>query len=88
MSHDFRYTLVMLAAIAVMSLLLRRWQARLPLVWWQKLGIGVGGFCGAMIGAKLPFALSDWFLNVMMNVGVAIGINDIPQWRTILRGMF
>jgi phosphatidylglycerol---prolipoprotein diacylglyceryl transferase len=59
-THDFRYTLVMLAAVAVMSLLLRRWQAKLPLTWWEKLGIGLGGFCGAMIGAKVPFVLSDW----------------------------
>lgn len=50
----------MLAAVTVMSLLLRRFQAPLPLSGWEKLGIGVGGFCGAMIGAKLPFALADW----------------------------
>lgn len=60
MSHDYRYPLVMLAALVTCSLLLRRWQARLPLLWWQKVGIGIGAFCGAMIGAKLPFALADW----------------------------
>ncbi len=60
MSHDFRYPLIMLAALATCSLLLRRAQARLPLVWWQKMGIGIGAFCGAMIGAKLPFVFLDW----------------------------
>jgi phosphatidylglycerol---prolipoprotein diacylglyceryl transferase len=78
--HDFRYTLVMLAAIAVMSALLRRWQARLPLAWWQKLGIGVGGFCGAMIGAKLPFALSDW-------TGLVSGAAWLSDGKTIMCGI-
>jgi phosphatidylglycerol:prolipoprotein diacylglycerol transferase len=60
MSLDLRYSLLMLAAIGLMSLLLRRSQTRLPLFWWQKLGIGVGGFCGAMLGSKLPFFMADW----------------------------
>lgn len=60
MSHDVRYALIMLAALAVMALLLRRWQARLPLTPLEKFSLALGGFCGAMIGAKLPFALTDW----------------------------
>lgn len=60
MTPDIRYTLLMLGAIGILSVLLRRSQARLPLAWWQKLGLGVGGFCGAMLGAKLPFVLLDW----------------------------
>ena len=32
----------------------------LPISPRQKLAIGLGAFCGAMIGAKLPFVLSDW----------------------------
>jgi phosphatidylglycerol:prolipoprotein diacylglycerol transferase len=80
MSHDFRYTLIMLAAVVVMSLLLRRWQARLPLAWWEKLGIGVGGFCGAMIGAKLPFALSDW-------TGLVSGTAWLSDGKTIMCGI-
>ena len=62
MTHDFRfsYFLIMLAALCTCSLLLRKTQERLPLLWWQKLGIGVGAFCGAMIGAKLPFLFLDW----------------------------
>lgn len=60
MKHDLRYALVMFAAIALCSLLLRRTQSRLPLKWWEKVGLGLGAFCGAMLGAKLPFALADW----------------------------
>lgn len=60
MAPDIRYTLLMLGALGILSLLLRKSQARLPLAWWQKLGIGIGGFCGAMLGAKLPFVLLDW----------------------------
>jgi phosphatidylglycerol:prolipoprotein diacylglycerol transferase len=59
MRHDVRYSLVMLVALVTCSLLLRRWQARLPLLWWEKLAIGLGAFCGAMIGAKLPFVLTQ-----------------------------
>ena len=80
MTHDFRYTLVMLAAIVVMGLLLRRWQAKLPLAWWQKLGIGVGGFCGAMIGAKLPFVLTDW-------TGFVSGTAWLSDGKTIMFGI-
>jgi phosphatidylglycerol---prolipoprotein diacylglyceryl transferase len=71
---------VVLAALVVLSLLLRRWQARLPLPWWQKLGLGMGGFCGAMIGAKLPFALSDW-------EGLASGATWLADGKTILCGI-
>ena len=78
--HDIRYTLVMLFAVGVMSLLLRRWQARLPLSASQKLGIGLGGFCGAMIGAKLPFVLSDW-------PGLVSGTAWLADGKTIMCGI-
>ena len=47
-------------AVAVAAALGRRPQSPLGLTRWQRLGIGLGGFCGAMIGAKLPFVLADW----------------------------
>ena len=53
------YVLIMLVALGVCSLLLRLTQRSLPISPWQKMGIGVGAFCGAMLGAKLPFLLSD-----------------------------
>lgn len=70
----------MLAAIVVLSLLLKRSQASLPLAWWQKLAIGLGGFCGAMIGAKLPFALSDW-------TGLVNGTTWFSDGKTIMFGI-
>src|SRR5262245_6729706 len=70
----------MVAGVAVMSVLLRRWQAKLPLTAWQKLGIGLGGFCGAMIGAKLPFVLSDW-------TGLVSGVAWLSDGKTILCGI-
>ena len=50
---------VVLALALLCSLLLRKTQQRLPLSALEKLGLGIGAFCGAMIGAKLPFVLSD-----------------------------
>jgi phosphatidylglycerol:prolipoprotein diacylglycerol transferase len=64
----------------VLGVLLRRSQAALPLAWWQKLGLGLGGFCGAMIGAKLPFALADW-------EGLASGTTWLADGKTILFGI-
>lgn len=73
MTPDIRYTLLMLGAIGSLSFLLRRSQSQLPLVWWQKLGLGVGGFCGAMLGAKLPFVLLDWQSLVSTSAWLADG---------------
>jgi phosphatidylglycerol---prolipoprotein diacylglyceryl transferase len=74
------YTLLMLAAIATCSLLLRRTQRKLPLTAMQKLGLGVGAFCGAMIGAKLPFVLSDWD-------GFVSGATWFSDGKTIMFGI-
>jgi phosphatidylglycerol:prolipoprotein diacylglycerol transferase len=54
------YSLVMLLAVGVGGLLLRRSQGRLDLAPHERLGVGLGAFCGAMLGAKLPFVLADW----------------------------
>lgn len=54
------YALIMASAIAAGAFLSRRTQASLILTRSEKLGIGLGAFCGAMIGAKLPFVLADW----------------------------
>lgn len=54
------YPLLILLAMLASGWALRRTQRRLPLAPWQKLAIGGGAFIGAMIGAKLPFVLSDW----------------------------
>ncbi len=59
-SINWIYTAIMFGAVATCSILLRRTQAKLPLSNTEKLGIAIGGFIGAMLGAKLPFLLVDW----------------------------
>lgn len=60
MNAGWAYALIMLLALTTGGWLLRRQQSQLRLPAWQKAAIGVGAFCGAMLGAKLPFALTDW----------------------------
>jgi phosphatidylglycerol:prolipoprotein diacylglycerol transferase len=78
--HDIRYSLIMLAALVTCSVLLRRWQAKLPLKPWEKIGIGIGAFCGAFLGAKVPFVLADW-------EGLASGMAWLADGKTILCGI-
>jgi phosphatidylglycerol:prolipoprotein diacylglycerol transferase len=54
------YPILMLLALATAILLGRRTMPPIGLTVWQRLGLGFGAFCGAMIGAKLPFVLADW----------------------------
>jgi phosphatidylglycerol:prolipoprotein diacylglycerol transferase len=54
------YTLIMLAAVGTGAWISRRTQAALPVSRGQRAAIGLGAFCGAMIGAKLPFVFADW----------------------------
>lgn len=51
------YPLIMFIAVASGAVLLRLSQRSLAMAWEDKLAIGIGAFCGAMLGAKLPFAL-------------------------------
>jgi hypothetical protein len=46
----------------------------------EKLGIGLGAFCGAMIGAKLPFVLADW-------EGLLTGAVWFADGKTLLCGL-
>ena len=59
-SLPWYYPLIMLASVAVAIVLSRRTQSALGLSRRERLGIGLGAFCGAMIAAKLPFVLADW----------------------------
>src|SRR4051812_33725029 len=54
------YPILMLLALATAVALGRRTIPPLGLTGRQRLGLGLGAFCGAMIGAKLPFLLADW----------------------------
>ncbi|MEZ6150890.1 MAG: prolipoprotein diacylglyceryl transferase [Pirellulaceae bacterium] len=64
------YPTIILAALVCGALILRRAQSRLALPAEQRLAIGMAAFCGAMLGAKLPFVL-----------GGLIG-----NWRSLLDG--
>jgi phosphatidylglycerol---prolipoprotein diacylglyceryl transferase len=74
------YTLIMIAAVAVGAWLNRRTQGALPLSSAKRLGVGLGAFCGAMIGARLPFVLSDW-------QGFLSGAAWFSDGKTILCGL-
>jgi phosphatidylglycerol:prolipoprotein diacylglycerol transferase len=74
------YTLIMAGAIATGIVLARRTQRSLPLASREKFGVGLGAFCGAMIGAKLPFVLSDFS-------GFLSGTAWFANGKTILCGL-
>ena len=65
MAGRITYAAIMLAAVAIAGWLSRGRQVRLGLSLRQRLMIGLGGFTGAFLAAKLPFVLSyfvegDW----------------------------
>jgi phosphatidylglycerol:prolipoprotein diacylglycerol transferase len=91
------YGLTMLLAIVAGAVLLHFTQQKLPLRWWEKFGLGIGAFCGGMIGSKLPFVLADleglqsgvaWFDNgktIMCGlVGAYLGV-EIAKWTLDIR---
>lgn len=66
------YTLIMAAAVVSGAIFLKRSQSSLPIPREDRLAIGFAAFCGAMLGAKLPFVLfgesaawtaEAWFAN-------------------------
>jgi phosphatidylglycerol:prolipoprotein diacylglycerol transferase len=77
---DVVYSLIMLTALILCGLLLRRSQGSLGLSGGQRAAIGWGAFCGAMIGAKLPFVFSDW-------EGLVSGAAWFAHGKTILGGL-
>ena len=74
------YTLIMMLAVGAGVFLSRRTQRGLRLTNGEKLGVGLGAFCGAMLGAKLPFVLSDW-------EGMLSGAAWFASGKTILCGL-
>ena len=80
MNVPIAYSILMFVAIAAGAILLRRSQEKLPLHWTEKACLGLGAFCGSILGAKVPFLFD--------------GISDVgPIWvwfangKTILGGM-
>jgi len=74
------YTLIMMAAVATGLLLSRSSQGSLAISRRDKLGICLGAFCGAMIGAKLPFVVADL-------PGMLSGAAWFADGKTILCGL-
>jgi phosphatidylglycerol:prolipoprotein diacylglycerol transferase len=54
------YGTIIVAAVAAAAGIARLTQRGLGLTANERMGVGLGAFCGAMIGAKLPFVFSDW----------------------------
>lgn len=76
------YTAIMILSIATAVLLKRRGDrsSPLPLSPTQRWGIALGAFCGAMIGAKLPYLLLD-------PEGLVSGRAWFDNGKTILFGL-
>ncbi len=74
------YTLTMMLAVGAGLFLSRRSQQALTISPQEKLAIGLGAFCGAMLGAKLPFVLADW-------QGLLSGAAWFSNGKTILCGL-
>src|SRR5688572_3795494 len=74
------YPLIMAVAIVTGIVIARGTESALPLEPREKFFIGLGAFCGAMIGAKLPFVLSDWD-------GLLSGAAWFANGKTILCGL-
>ncbi|MCH2182604.1 MAG: prolipoprotein diacylglyceryl transferase [Mariniblastus sp.] len=74
------YALIMVLAIASGVFLSRLTQNRLRLKPWERVGIGISAFVGAMFGAKLPFLFEGWdtFLS---------GASWMSDGKTILTGL-
>lgn len=53
------FPVIMLAALIAGVALSQRRQARLALTKTQRWAVGLGAFCGGMLGSKIPFALAD-----------------------------
>lgn len=74
------YTVIMVLAVASAVAISRRTQRALPLSREDRLGVALGAFMGAMIGAKLPFVFSDW-------EGMLSGAAWFSDGKTILVGL-
>jgi len=77
---NLAYPLLILVALLTCARLLRKTQSKLALTSEQKTWLGVGGFCGAMIGAKLPFLWGD--MQSLLSGGPWLG-----HGKTILSGI-
>jgi phosphatidylglycerol:prolipoprotein diacylglycerol transferase len=80
MTLPWCYPVLMALAVAVGVALSRHTMPPLGLSRRQRLAVGLGAFCGAMIGAKLPFVLADW-------PGLLSGRAWLDNGKTIVFGL-
>ena len=57
---DWIYVAIMATAVTTGVALYHLTRKPLDLIWWERSFIVLGAFCGGILGAKLPFLLSDW----------------------------
>ncbi len=74
------YPAMMAAALLTGVVIARRTQQPLGLARGQRIGVGLGAFCGAMIASKLPFVLVDW-------PGLVSGVAWFEGGKTIVFGL-
>ncbi|HYV34530.1 MAG TPA: prolipoprotein diacylglyceryl transferase family protein [Gemmataceae bacterium] len=74
------YPALMGAAIATGVVVARRTQKPLGLTPAQRFAVGLGAFCGGMLGAKLPFVLLDW-------EGFLAGTAWLDNGKTLVLGL-
>lgn len=74
------YPAIMATAVAIAAFLFYRTSEPLGLRPLEKLGLGLGAFCGGMIGAKIPFLLGDW-------QGLVSGTAWLDDGKTIVAGL-
>jgi phosphatidylglycerol:prolipoprotein diacylglycerol transferase len=70
----------MLASIVTAMLLFRRSRPELNLTRKQRWAVGLGAFCGGMLGSKLPFVFADW-------QGLLGGRAWLDNGKTIMLGL-
>lgn len=91
------YALIMALAIVAGAIISRSTQRSLSLSRRERLGVALGAFCGAMIGAKIPFLIADlpgllngtvWFSDgktiLCGLVGGYLGV-EIAKWNMGIR---
>src|SRR5688572_26467893 len=74
------YSIIMALSILTGLAVSRFTQRDLGLKPLERLGIAIGAFVGAMLGAKLPYVLSDWD-------GLVSGRAWFADGKTILMGL-
>ncbi len=76
----YSYPAIMLLAVATGLAISRYTQRPLPLTRIERLGIALGAFCGAFLGARLPFVLTD-------TAGLISGAAWFSDGKTIVAGI-